>query len=239
MKKFTLLLACGLVLAACNSQLSEKTNEGEPSNAVSNEENGQYANFQSVVPAEWNVQLPTNYPVAENQYLTAKTTVTEQEVQYDFYQFDDKVELDASNVTEGEYVGQLIVTRYAHESTANDALTIELTKNSNAVTDVGSEPIYPFIQGDESVVNWVNSANWYMFVYSREQSEQELIEWVRTKDLVNDTTNGDYPKPQIIGQMHFYADDEIRTFVTWTEKEMVFTLKEFGGTTLEWLHAFH
>ncbi|KOS59895.1 hypothetical protein FJQ98_15595 [Lysinibacillus agricola] len=255
MKKILImLLSTALLLVACNNSSNEEPNkepaeetnknevEIDNNNNQIDEEKIQYVDFQSAIPAEWQVQLPTNYPIAEDKFLTAKTTTTENEITFEFYEFDKEVALDAPNITDGYYIGQLTVTRYEDELKADDDVKIQLTLHDDYVADAGPELIYPFIAGDESVVNWTNNSGWYVFAYSREKSEQELVEWIKEKDLVSEITNGTesgyYPRPQIVGQMHFYADDKTKTFVTWAEKEIVFTLKDFSENTLDWLHVF-
>lgn len=243
MKKLSILLACTLLLVACSNDASEEPNKAPVEETTTN--NGQvnqYADFQSAIPTDWQVQLPTKFPVAKDKFLTAQTTTTENEITFDFYEFDEETALDAANVTEGYYTGQLTITRYEDELKADDDLKVQLTLHDDYVADAGPELIYPFISGDESIVNWTSSHGWYVFAYSMEKSEQELVDWIKEKDLVNDITdgtgNGYYPRPQIIGQMHFYADDETRTFIKWAQNEIVFTLNDFNENTLNWLHAF-
>ncbi len=251
MKKLVLILTCALLLAACSNNSNGEPNK-EPVDKTNNhrnetnhqvdEEKNQYADFQSAIPTDWQVQLPTNLPVTEGKFLTAKTTAKESEMTFEFYEFDEEVMLDAQNITDGYYIGQLTVTRYEDEFKADDDIKVQLTLHDDYVADAGPELIYPFIAGDESVVNWADSHGWYVFAYSMEKSEQELVDWIKEKDLVSEITNGTgsgyYPRPQIIGQMHFYADDETRTFVKWAQQEIVFTLNDFNEDTLNWLHTF-
>ncbi|WP_042476142.1 hypothetical protein [Bacillus ndiopicus] len=246
MKKFFSLFLCVSLLAACSNtdetKIEPPSNNGGETNNTANQAKAQHADFQSAIPADWQVQLPTDFPIKKDTFLTAKTTVTEDKITYDFYQFDDEVELDAANVTDGYYIGQLTVTRYEDELKADDELLVQLTLHDDYIADIGPELIYPFTEGDESIVNW-SSNGWNIFAYSREKSEQELVDWIKEKDLVNEISNGIengyYPRPQIVGQMHFYADDETRNFATWAKKEIVFTLKDFNENTLDWLHVFN
>lgn len=262
-KTLIMLLSTALLLVACNNTSNKEQNnepaeettksevetnkkeiETDDSNNQIDKEKIQYADFQSAIPTEWQIHLPTSYPVAEGKFLTAKTATTENEITFEFYQFDEEVELDAPNVADGDYIGHLIVMRYEDEFTADQAMASEFVIHDDYVADVGSSGIlvYPYQEGDTNVVNWNDNMGWYGLVRSQTKSESDLLAWLKEENLVTKLVEGvkdsTYPKPQIVGKMDFDVDDITNTFITWAEKEIVFTLKDFGDNTLDWLHVF-
>ncbi|MFJ7933946.1 hypothetical protein [Sporosarcina sp. NPDC096371] len=249
MRRSILFFVCVALLTACSDNDKTKTTasseteraETVEGNTEATKDTVRHADFQAVLPTEWQVTLPIMYPVEEGKYVTAKTMVTADEVTYDFYEFDGEVALDDAKVEEGTYIGQLMVTKFEDEFAADEALKTSLTINDNYV-DIGSFLVYPFTEGEASVVNWNDNQGWTIFVRSMEKSPTELVEWIEGGNVVPDLSegvlNGQYPRPQILGQMHFNEDDQAKTYVTWAANEIVYTLKDFEDHTLEWLGAF-
>ncbi len=256
MKKIVLFFVSVALLAACGGNDKAKTTESSDTkpaevvgpvdktveeNTEATKDTVRHADFQAAVPAEWRVELPTMYPIEEGKYVTAKTMVTADEVTYDFYEFDEEVALDDAKVEEGTSIGRLIIKEFADEFAADEVSKTTLTINDNYV-DVGSLLVYPFAEGEESIVNWSDNEGWYISVRSVEKSPTELVEWIKGENLVQHLTDGvlnrQYPRPQISGQMHFNVDDQAETYITWAANETVYTLKDFGDHTLEWLSAF-
>lgn len=255
MKKFILLFFSITLLTACSGNDNTETPDSKPVEPVEQvdktvkenestetaDDTIRHADFQTAIPAEWNVKLPSMYPVEEGKYVTAKTTTTADEVTYDFYEFEEEVSLDDARVEEGIYIGQLIVKQFEDQFTADDTLKTTLTLNDDYVA-MGPLLVYPFKEGEESVVNWNDNQGWYIFVRSMEKSPTELVEWIEGENLVlhlaDGVLNGQYPKPQILGQMHFNVDDQAKTSVTWAANEIVYTLQDFEERTLKWLGAF-
>lgn len=54
--------------------------------------------LQSAIPSDWEVTLPTDFPVTEGEHLTAITSSEENEVTYEFYETDQELPINDPNV---------------------------------------------------------------------------------------------------------------------------------------------
>lgn len=263
LKKYLPLAISMLLLAACstkddnatavqNESVTEtKTNEWEvtTSNIEVNTDSNQKtdstvtnlkstaasANFQSIIPSNWAVKVPNDFPVTKGRYLTAITKAKNNVITFNFYETSTKLAINNKNIKQnGKYVGQLTITKYASKKLAsaeidqtvfNQGKAVKLGHGITGFQDAGAGSLF---------TSW-NEGRWAIIARSLTEKPKESLTTARETVEFLDTHM--LPIPKEYGYLHVDAEQS-GTMAKWQKENYLYAMTNFGKKTLPWIVKF-
>jgi len=192
--------------------------------------------FQSIIPSDWNIKLPSEFPVTKGKYLTAITSLEQQkEVTFNFYETDREFAMNDSKIKEtGHFVGQLIITKYSTSELASKEIDQTVFSNGEVV-DLGHGIKGYQDAGAGSLFTSWNEGRWAIISRSTTENSEESL--ANAKETVEFLETHMMPIPKQYGQLHIDAEDS-GSMAKWQKHNYVYTITDFGDKTLEWLVSF-
>ncbi len=224
---------------AANGQKEEQgTEKEEHADANTNAASGsdtQSRSFQSFVPSEWDITLPSDFPVTQGKYLTALTSSQPDAVTFEFYETDRELAVNDSNIKKiGEFIGRLEITKFATEEAAGEEIDKSVFAGGEAV-DLGHGITGYQDGGAGSLFTSWNEGRWAIIARSTtEKSEQSLA---TAKETVEFLETNKMPIPKQYGHLHIDTEQS-GSLAKWQKQNLVYSLTDFGDKTLEWLVTF-
>ena len=214
------------------------TNTKEPVKSDTNgasDSKAEKADFQDIIPSDWGIKLPTDFPVTKGKYLTAIASSKQNKVTFEFYNTDKQLEINDPKIKEtGQLVGQLVITKYATEKAASEEIdqtvftdgeTVDLGHAIKGYQDAGAGSLF---------TSW-NEGRWAIIARSTTEKSEESL--ATAKETVEFLETNMMPIPKKYGQLHIDANHE-GSLATWQKQYVVYTLTDFGDNTLNWLVTF-
>ncbi|QCR32472.1 hypothetical protein C1N55_09920 [Lysinibacillus sp. SGAir0095] len=197
--------------------------------------NKDQVSFQSIIPSEWNITLPTNFPVTKGKYLTAITSSQQDVVTFDFYETDSELPINDLNIkNNGQFIGHLVITKFATAEAASEEIDKSIFTEGKAVNLGHGITGYQDGGAGSLFTSW-NEGRWAIIVRSRtEKSEEGLATAKKTVEFLETNT---MPVPKQNGHLHIDAEHK-GSLAKWQKQNIVYTLTDFGDRTLNWLVTF-
>ncbi len=255
MKKHIMIILSVLVMTACASkendiqsqekeisvELENAKNQGDESkeenvNSEEKERVNEGENFQSNIQNDWDINLPTNFPVTEGKFLTATTSLEQQDaITFHFYETNSKLAINDPTLKEvGEFIGQLVITKYESAQAASDEIDQTVFKDGKAV-DLGHGITGYQDAGAGSLFTSWNEGRWAIITRSRTEKSEESLN--TAKETVEFLETHMLPIPKEYGSLHI--DSELSgSMAKWQKQQYVFEMTDFKEKTLEWLITF-
>lgn len=214
------------------------TVKNEPVNPSSNAASGsktEKVNFQSIIPTDWDIKLPEGVPVTEGKYLTAIADSKKNLVTFKFYTTDKQLEINDSNIKKtGDFVGQLVITNYPTVKSASEEIDQTVFSEGKAV-DLGFGITGYQDAGAGSLFTSWNEGRWAIIARSATEKSEESV--AIAKETVEFLETHMLPIPKQYGYLHIDATHK-GSLAKWQKENYVYTLTDFGDTTLNWLVTF-
>lgn len=222
-----------------NGQTDESDTETkEPVKPNTNAASGSKAgkvNFQSIIPSEWGIKLPTDFPVNKGKYLTAIAGTKKNLATFKFYATDKPLDLNDPNIkNSGELVGQLVITNHPTVKSASEEIDQTVFSEGEAV-DLGYGITGYQDAGAGSLFTSWNEGRWAIMARSTTVKSEESLK--TAKETVKFLETHMLPIPKQYGQLHIDAKQK-GSLAKWQKQKNVFTLTDFGDNTLKWLVTF-
>lgn len=222
-----------------NSQTEELDTETKepvkPNTNVESDNKAEKADFQSIIPSEWGIKLPTDFPVTKGKYLTAITSSKQNKVTFTFYNTDKQLEMDDPQIKKmGQLVGQLVLTKYDTEKAASEEIDKTVFTDGEAV-DLGHGLTGYQDAGAGSLFTSWNEGRWAIIARSTTEKPEESL--ATAKETVEFLETNTIPIPKQYGHLHIDSDHK-GSLAKWQKQNVVYTLTDFGDNTLNWLVMF-
>ena len=255
LKKYVPFVLSFLLLAACeetnNSATAEpdtaadtKSSEVDTTNSPSKEESGSSQpaedsamteDFQSVIPSNWDVDIPTDFPVSKGSYLTAITTTDSNAITLNFYETSSKMSVnDKAIKQDGTYIGQLTITKYDSKDLASEEIDQTVFDSGQAV-DLGYGITGYQDAGAGSLFTSWNEGRWAIIARSLTEKAEESL--ATAKETVKFLETNMLPVPKDYGNLHVDAE-QTGTMAKWQKENYLFAMTDFGEQTLPWMVKF-
>lgn len=255
LKKYVPFVLSVLLLTACNetnnnttadqdSGADTKSNEVETTNSPNNEETvsnqpaGNTAtaeDFQSIIPSNWDVNMPTDFPVSKDSYLTAITTTNNNVITFNFYETPSKLAINDNAIKQsGTYTGQLTITKYDSKELASKEIDQTLYDSGQAV-DLGHGITGYQDGGAGSLFTSWNEGRWAIIARSLTEKAEESLN--TAKETVEFLETNMLPIPKDYGSLHVDAE-QTGTMAKWQKGNYLYTMTDFGEDTLPWIVKF-
>ena len=208
----------------------------ETNTNVASENDTGLGTLQSIIPSGWDITLPKNFPVTQGKYLTAITFLEQQNVAtFRFYETDEELAMNDSNISEtGQFVGQLVITKYATAEAASEEIDKTVFTDGGAV-DLGHGITGYQDAGAGSLFTSWNEGRWAIIARSRTEKSAESLATAR--ETVEFLETHRMPIPKEYGYLHI--DAELNgSMAKWQKQNYVYALTDFGDNTLDWLITF-
>lgn len=255
LKKYVPFILSIFLLAACeetnnsttadqDSATDTKSSEVDTTNSPSKDESGSSQptevsstteDFQSIIPSNWDVDIPTDFPVSKGSYLTAITTTDSDTITLNFYETPSKMAInDKAIKQDGTYIGQLTITNYDSKDLASDEIDQTVFDSGQAV-DLGYGITgYQDAGAGSQFTSW-NEGRWAIIARSlTEKAEESLL---TAKDTVEFLETNMLPVPKDYGYLHVDAE-QTGTMAKWQKENYLYTMTDFGEDTLPWIVKF-
>ena len=191
--------------------------------------------LQSAIPSEWDVTLPTDFPVTEGKHLTAITSSEKDEVTYEFYETDQELPINDPNVKKsGQFIGNLVITKYETAEAAGEEIIQTVFADGEPV-DLGHGITGYQDGGAGSLFTSWNEGRWAITARSTTEKSEESL--ATAKETVEFLETNMLPIPKEYGHLHVDAE-ESGSLAKWQKQNIVYTLTDFGDKTLDWLVTF-
>lgn len=202
---------------------------------VTSDSNARNTNFESIIPSDWDIQLPTDLPVTKGKHLTAIASSKQNVVTFEFYQTDKQLEMNDPKIKEsGQLVGQLVITKHATAKSAGEEIDKTVFSDGEAV-DLGHGITGYQDAGAGSIFTSWNEGRWAIIARSTTEKSEESL--TIAKETVEFLETHMMPIPEQYGHLHIDANDQ-GSLATWQKEKFVYTLTNFGDNTLNWLITF-
>ncbi|PYF06090.1 hypothetical protein [Ureibacillus chungkukjangi] len=191
--------------------------------------------LQSAIPSDWEVKLPTDFPVTEGKHLTAITSSEENEVTYEFYETDQELPINDPNVKKsGQLIGNLVITKYETADAAGEEIDQTVFADGEPV-DLGHGITGYQDGGAGSLFTSWNEGRWAITARSTTEKSEESL--ATAKETVEFLETNMLPIPKQYGHLHVDAEDS-GSLAKWQKQNIVYTMTDFGDQTLDWLVTF-
>lgn len=217
-------------------ELDTETKEPvKPNTNLESNSKAEKADFQSVIPSDWDIKLPTAFPVTKGKYVTAITSSKQNKVTFTFYNTDKQLEVNDPQIKKiGQLVGQLVLTKYATEKTASEEIDKTVFTDGEAV-DLGHGITGYQDAGAGSLFTSWNEGRWAIIARSTTEKPEESL--ATAKETVEFLETNMIPIPKQYGHLHLDSNHK-GSLATWQKQNVVYTLTDFGDNTLSWLETF-
>ncbi|MEK4386280.1 hypothetical protein MKZ25_10780 [Solibacillus sp. FSL W7-1464] len=256
MKKYVPFILSLFLLAACeetnNSATADpdtaedsKSSEAETTNSPSKEEpdssqseeevSATTEDFQRMIPSNWNVEMPTDFPVTKGSYLTAITSTDNDVLTFNFYETPSKLAINDKTIEqEGTYIGQLTITEYNTKELASEEIDQTVFDSGQAV-DLGYGITGYQDAGAGSLFTSWNEGRWAIIARSLTEKAEESLN--TAKETVEFLETNMLPVPKDYGTLHVDAE-QTGTMAKWQKENYLYTMTDFGEDTLRWIVKF-
>lgn len=217
-------------------ELDTETKEaGKPNTNVASDSKAEKADFQSIIPSDWGIKLPTDFPVTKGKHVTAIASSTQNKATFTFYNTDKQLEINDPKIKEtGQLVGKLVITQYKTEKAASEEIDQTVFTDGKAV-DLGHGITGYQDAGAGSLFTSWNEGRWAIIARSTTEKSEESL--ATAKETVEFLETHMMPVPKKYGQLHVDAN-ATGSLAKWQKQKFVYTLTDFGDNTLNWLVAF-
>lgn len=207
----------------------------KPNTHAESDSKAEKADFQRVIPSEWGVKLPTDFPVTKGKYVTAITSSKQNKVTFTFYNTDKQLAMNDPKIKNtGQLVGQLVLTKYDTEEAASEEIDKTVFTDGEAV-DLGHGITGYQDAGAGSLFTSWNEGRWAIIARSTTEKPEESL--ATAKETVEFLETNMIPIPKQYGHLHMDANHK-GSLATWQKQNVVYTLTNFGDNTLNWLVTF-
>lgn len=262
LKKYVPFVLSFLLLAACeetnnsataepdtaadteSSEVDSESSEVDTTNSPSKEESGSSQpaedsatteDFQSIIPSNWDVDIPTDFPVSEGSYLTAITTTDNNVITINFYETPSKMAINDKTIEQdGTYIGQLTITKYDSKDLASEEIDQTVFDSGQAV-DLGYGITGYQDAGAGSLFTSWNEGRWAIIARSLTEKAEESL--ATAKETVEFLETNMLPVPKDYGTLHVDAE-QTGTMAKWQKENYLFAMTDFGEQTLPWMVKF-
>ncbi|WP_234417349.1 MULTISPECIES: hypothetical protein [unclassified Lysinibacillus] len=198
---------------------------------------GEKANTFScaLIPSNWDVKVPTDFPVTKGSYLTAITTANNNVITFNFYETPSQLAINHNNIKQsGKYVGQLTITKYASEKLAsaeidqsvfNEGIAVDLGHGITGYQDAGAGSLF---------TSW-NEGRWAIIARSLTEKATEGL--TTAKETVEFLETHTLPIPKDYGSLHVDTEQS-GTIAKWQKENYLYSMTDFGKRTLPWVVKF-
>ena len=191
--------------------------------------------FQSNIPSDWDITLPTDFPVTEGKHLTAITSSQQDVVTFDFYETDSELAINDPNIKKtGQFVGHLEIVKYATEEAASEEIDKTVYTEGEAVNLGHGITGYQDGGAGSLFTSW-NEGRWAITARSTTEKSEESL--ATAKETVEFLETNKMPIPKQYGHLHVDAEHS-GSLAKWQKQNFVYTLTDFGDKTLNWLVTF-
>ncbi|MFJ7859389.1 hypothetical protein ACIQZM_16010 [Peribacillus sp. NPDC097206] len=217
-------------------EVKTETKEADkPNTNVASDSKAEKANFQSIIPSDWGIKLPTDFPVTKGKHVTAIASSTQNKATFTFYNTDKQLEINDPKIKEtGQLVGKLVITQYKTEKAASEEIDQTVFTDGKAV-DLGHGITGYQDAGAGSLFTSWNEGRWAIIARSTTEKSEESL--ATAKETVEFLETHMMPVPKKYGQLHIDANDT-GSLAKWQKQKFVYTLTDFGDNTLNWLVTF-
>lgn len=192
-------------------------------------------NFQSIIPGNWDVIMPTDLPVTKGSYLTAITTTNNNDISFNFYETPTKLAINDKDIKQsGRYVGQLTITIYDSKKLVSEEID-QTVFNSGKAIDLGHGITGYQDAGAGSLFTSWNEGRWAIIARSLTEKPEESI--ATAKGTVEFLETHMLPIPKEYGYLHVDAEHS-GTMAKWQKANYLYTMTDFGKQTLPWIVKF-
>ncbi|HWL11875.1 MAG TPA: hypothetical protein VNQ57_02715 [Ureibacillus sp.] len=222
---------------AANGQEKEQgTEEGVSSNTNTASENEEKtSSFQSEIPSEWDITLPSDFPVKQEKNLTAMTSSQQDTVKFEFYETDKELAVNDPNIEKtGQFIGTLEIAKYANTEAASEEIDQTVYSQGEAVNLGHGITGYQDGGAGSLFTSW-NEGRWAITARSTTEKSEESL--ATAKETVEFLETNKMPIPKQYGQLHIDAENS-GSMAKWQKESYVYTLADFGDNTLNWLVTF-
>lgn len=193
------------------------------------------ANFQSIIPSNWAVKMPTDFPVTKGRYLTAITTANNNVITFNFYETPTQLAINNKNIKQnGTYIGQLTITKYASKKLASVEIDQSVFNQGEAV-DLGHGITGYQDAGAGSLFTSWNEGRWAIMARSLTEKANESL--AIAKETVEFLETHTLPIPKEYGDLHVDAEQS-GTLAKWQKENYLYSVTDFGKQTLPWIVKF-
>ncbi|MGE7603575.1 hypothetical protein ACQKL5_13970 [Peribacillus sp. NPDC097675] len=214
---------------------TETKEAGNPNKNVASDSTVKKADFQSIIPGEWGIKLPSNFPVTKGKYLTAIASSTQNKASFTFYNTDKQLEINDPKIKKtGQLVGQLVITQYENEKAASEEIDQTVFKDGEAV-ELGHGITGYQDGGAGSLFTSWNEGRWAIIARSTTEKSEESL--ATAKETVEFLETHMMPIPKKHGHLHIDAK-HTGSLAAWQKQNFVYRLTDFGDNTLNWLVTF-
>ena len=178
----------------------------EPNTNLESESKAETADFQRVIPSDWDIKLPTDFPVTKGKYVTAITSSKQNKVTFTFYNTDKQLAMNDPKIKKmGQLVGQLVLTKYATEKAASEEIDKTVFTDGKAV-DLGHNITGYQDAGAGSLFTSWNEGRWAIIARSTTEKPEESL--ATAKETVEFLETNMIPIPKQYGQLHMDANQD-------------------------------
>lgn len=255
LKKYVPFVLSIFLLAACdetnnsvtakpNPEADTKTSEVDTTNSPSKEESGSSQpaevsatteDFQIIIPSNWDVKLPTDFPVSKGSYLTAITTTNNNVITFNFYETPTKIAINDKTIKQnGTYMGQLTITKYDSKELASEEID-QTVFNSGQAVDLGYGITGYQDAGAGSLFTSWNEGRWSIIARSLTEKAEESL--ATAKETFEFLETNMLPVPKDYGYLHIDAE-QTGTMAKWQKENYLYAMTDFGEQTLPWMVKF-
>ncbi|MBA9028242.1 hypothetical protein [Peribacillus huizhouensis] len=191
--------------------------------------------FQSIIPSEWDITLPTDFFVTQGKYLTAIASSQQDVVTFEFYETERELAINDPNIKKtGQIIGHLVITKYATAEAASEEIdktvftdgeTVNLGHGITGYQDAGAGSLF---------TSW-NEGRWAIIARSTTEKLEESL--ATAKETVEFLETNRIPIPKQYGHLHIDTEHK-GSLAKWQKQNLVYTLTDFGDKTLNWLVTF-
>jgi len=213
-----------------NTPNKEEADSNQPAEDTSTTED-----FQSIIPNDWDIDMPTDFPVSEGSFLTAITKTDNDVITFNFYETSEKLAInDKAIEQDGTYIGQVTITKYDSKELAGEEIDQTVFDSGQAV-DLGYGITGYQDAGAGSLFTSWNEGRWAMIARSLTEKAEESL--ALAKETVEFLETNMLPVPKDYGYLHVDAE-QTGTMAKWQKEEYLFAMTDFGEQSLPWIVKF-
>lgn len=216
-------------------QGTENEEHVETNKNVASESDSEPISFQSIIPSEWDITLPTDFSVTQGKYLTAIASLQQDVVTFEFYETDKELALNDQNIKKtGQLIGHLVINKYASAEAASEEIDKSIFTDGEPVNLGHGITGYQDAGAGSLFTSW-NEGRWA--IIARSTTEKSEASLATAKETVEFLEMHIMPIPKQYGHLHIDAEHK-GSFAKWQKQNFVYTLTDFGDKTLNWLVTF-
>ena len=222
------------VEASANGQQEKQAAENEEQVEISKNDT-ESRSFQSLIPSEWDISLPSDFPVTQGMYLTAIASSKENVATFDFYETEKELAINDPEIKKnGQFIGHLEITKFETAEAASEEIDKTVFKDGKTVNLGHGITGYQDGGAGSLFTSW-NEGRWAITARSTTEKAEESL--ATAKETVDFLETNIMPIPKQYGHLHIDAEQS-GSLAKWQKQNFVYTLTDFGDKTLNWLVTF-